>query len=147
MKKKTIIIIIAYSAFLHLALYSNMTAGLSLLDFQKCFAGTEMVERLKSAGITPVNSKIYYDFKTKHKYVENKDDTFSEYSQKGKLLKKIPRNSKVLKDHPYVLPISNDTQLLYTKNNGQGDLNLIVQCADKPHPEGWFLKKALLPIE
>jgi hypothetical protein len=143
MKRVTVLTIIAFTFLLYPAWFSNWGNGPGV---QSCIAGTLIKEKLKITDITH-NSPMYYDVKTNHKYIENNDNTYSEFTQKGVLLKIVRTGSRSLTDHPYIRPISNNTILLYKKKNTDGNPNFRVLYADKPHPKGWYLDKALYPME
>lgn len=85
MKKKIFIIITVFGICMHLSFNSQVITGFSLPGIKKCLAESSIIERLKTSGIIPQQSKIYYDIKTKHIYQENEEGLFSEYNKKGKL--------------------------------------------------------------
>ncbi len=86
----------------------------------------------------------YYDFRTGHKYYKNSDNTYSEYSKKGKMLRAtVPNNLPLLISGKSIVDLNDQSYILYEKKlNGQ-----IIQKtlnAKAEHPNGWYPKQVFL---
>ncbi len=91
---------------------------------------------------------IYVDLATMHRYIKNPDGTYCEYDRKGKLLKTVSSELPLLTGRPHVTPLTSHCYLLYVKKQKSGpDHPVTVKPAKDPHPEGWFLEKALVDLK
>lgn len=86
----------------------------------------------------------YYDVATGHQYIRNQDETFSEYSRKGRLLKSsVPNTLPLLVRGKHIRPIDENSYIMYRcyKSN---DFSTMVLPASQTHPmNGWRCFKLL----
>ncbi len=91
------------------------------------------------------NPNIYFDTKTGHKYIENIDHSFTEYSQKGKLLRNnVPGNLPLLIKNKNVKKVKPNSWFLYEINFSQSLERKILPAANH-HPLDWRCKRLLTP--
>jgi hypothetical protein len=91
--------------------------------------------------IYPATAGIYYDTATGHKYIQNKDHTYSEYSKRGKLLRSdVPNTQPLLTTGKYILEVTPLHFLVYEKKTDQ-ILTQKIMRATNSHPEGWKCKQ------
>lgn len=79
----------------------------------------------------------YYDIATHHKYIRNLDTTYSEYSKRGKLLRKdIPNDFPLLTWGRYVFDLNSENYIEYEKRQ-DSETRKQVLFATQTHPPGW----------
>ncbi len=92
------------------------------------------------AGDLPATAGTYYDTATGHKYIQNEDQTYSEYSKRGELLRSdVPNTQPLLTTGKHVLEVTPEHFLVYEKKIAQ-TLVQKVAVASASHPEGWQCK-------
>ncbi len=90
--------------------------------------------------IRPATAGTYYDTATGHKYIQNKDHTYSEYSQRGELLRSdVPSTQPLLSMGKHVIEVTPKLFLVYEKIIEQTLVQKVVP-ATASHPEGWQCK-------
>ncbi|MDT8379131.1 MAG: hypothetical protein RQ739_09600 [Desulfotignum sp.] len=105
----------------------------------------------KKCGQTLTQNKatedIYVDMATMHRYVKNPDGTYCEYDRTGKFLQTVSSELPLLTKRPHVIAVRSNCYLLYAKKPGlDTDHPVTIRPAGEPHPEGWFLEKALVDL-
>ncbi len=87
-----------------------------------------------------VSGASYFDTATGHKYIKNSDSTYSEYSQKGKLLRSNVANTQPnLASGRNIIEIDDAHLIVYEKQHN----DIVVQQvlpASNHHPQGWRSK-------
>ncbi len=79
----------------------------------------------------------YYDIATGHKYIKNQDETYSEYSKRGKLLRAdVPNTKTLLVSGKYVREVTKDHYLVYEKTQNNETAQKILPASNN-HPKGW----------
>ncbi len=89
----------------------------------------------------------YYDFRTGHKYFKNSDNTYSEYSKLGKMLRtNVPNNLPLLTSGKSIVDLNGQSYILYEKkSNGAILQKILTAMAD--HPQGWYPKQVFLSAQ
>lgn len=101
---------------------------------------------LAGSGQSPAQGQAYYDTATGHKYIRNADDTYSEYSKKGQLLRSdLNPTHPLLISGKYVQEVTPDTYLVYEKLENN-TLQRQVLPAGSEHPDGWRCQELLTEI-
>ncbi len=91
------------------------------------------------------NPNVYFDTKTGHKYIENIDHSFTEYSQKGKLLKNnVSPDLPLLVKSKNIKEVKSDSWFLYETSINQSLKRKILPAANN-HPMDWRCKGLLAP--
>lgn len=98
--------------------------------------------------LTPVvTHDAYFDVATGHKYIKNQDNTYTEFSKKGKLLRKdVPNNHSLLVSGKYIRPMDPCCYLVYEKAGGNRMERKILQ-ASMGHPKEWRCQELLLSVK
>ncbi len=87
----------------------------------------------------------YFDAFTGHKYIKVDNNTYAEYSQKGKFLKNVPSDLPLLVKSSNIYPIPNNGYILYEKAScGISEHKSLSKDTD--HPKGWKAKKILVSL-
>ncbi len=110
--------------------YSNTVSTVS-------FAGKNLI----------ATGAAYYDTATGHKYVKNPDETYTEFTKKGKLFREsVPNHLALLTTNKYIRDLEESCYLLYGRTvNRQPEI--MVLPSTQEHPEGWKCKKMLITME
>jgi hypothetical protein len=88
----------------------------------------------------------YYDIATHHKYIKNPNTTYSEYSKKGKLLRKdVPSDLPLLTSGLYVFDLNPGDYIVYEKRQS-GEIKALVLSAIETHPPGWYSKDSFSSV-
>ena len=90
--------------------------------------------------------KMLYDKRTGHKYIKTGENSYSEYSQKGKYLKSVPSDLPLLANSSGIHPITPDTFILYRKG-GCLDKEYTLLPGVKDHPAGCQSVKVLVALD
>jgi len=91
--------------------------------------------------------EAYFDMATGHQYIKNSDNSYSEYSQRGKLLRTdVPNTQPHLSKSKYITEMDLDSYLVYEKNIAEETVQRILPAADK-HPEGWKCKQIVSAVK
>ncbi len=90
--------------------------------------------------------KMLYDKRTDHKYVKTGENSYSEFSQKGKYLKTVASDLPLLVNSSGVHPITSDTFILY-KKGGCLDKGYTLLPASQKHPAGCQSVKILVALD
>ncbi|MFO7884318.1 MAG: hypothetical protein R6U68_05805 [Desulfobacteraceae bacterium] len=98
---------------------------------------------LKVEAVAP----MYVDLITKHKYVRNADNTYSEFTRKGEFFKKISPDQPHLAQNRYVVPVPENCYLCYSKNKYLENTASMVLKSSQSHPEGWYLENVLVSLD
>lgn len=89
----------------------------------------------------------YFDTATGHKYIKNSNATYSEYSQKGKLLKSSVSNTQPnLASGQHVIEVDQAHFMVYEKKQN----NMVVQQVmpvSNNHPQGWRSKQVVSAVK
>lgn len=89
----------------------------------------------------------YYDTATHHKYVRNPDDTYTEYSKKGKLLRSnVPNHLPLLTSGRYIYDLKPGDFMVYEKRE-KGKRRQQILPATQVHPAGWYAQGSLTAIK
>ena len=91
---------------------------LSLVVCSIFLAGSALaydLEANKGTGINGPMPPMYFDSRTGHKYVKSDDNSYDEFSKKGKFLKTVPADLPLLVSGKKVYPITEDFFILYKK--------------------------------
>lgn len=102
----------------------------------------------KSNQTVPSNKKFYeatanayFDESTGHRYVKNSDNTYREYSLKGKLLRSdVPCYQPHLNLSRYISEMNNDNYLMYEKYEGQKRIQQILP-SNETASDHWRCRK------
>lgn len=93
---------------------------------------------------TTATGKAYFDMATGHKYIQNSDNTYTEYSKKGKLLRNdVPNTQPLLTRGKYITELKADHYLVYEKNQNNIVAQQVLPATSK-HPEGY---KCMMAVE
>lgn len=89
----------------------------------------------------------YYDTATGHKYVQNLDGTYTEFTKKGKIFRKsVPNNLALLTINKYIRDLGENCYLLYERTvNQQPEIMVLPSTQD--HPKGWKCKTMLITMK
>lgn len=90
---------------------------------------------------------VYVDLVTMHRYVKNADGNYAEYCRKGTFIKTVPAELPLLTSRSHVKAVPDNCYLLYVKKQSSGtEDKMVLKTLPDPHPEGWFLEKALVDV-
>lgn len=89
---------------------------------------------------------MYLDTRTGHKYIRMDENSYAEYSKRGKYLKTVPSNLPVLVNNTGIHPITESTYILY-KKGGCGNKEYTLVSGRKNHPEGCQHVKVLVALD
>jgi hypothetical protein len=87
----------------------------------------------------------YFDAATGHRYVKTGEDTYAEYSKKGRFLKTVPSDLPLLTKSRNIHPITQDNYIVYQKRQ-DGKMDCMALPGSQKHPEGWEADKALVSL-
>ncbi|MCP3943817.1 MAG: hypothetical protein GY710_20380 [Desulfobacteraceae bacterium] len=91
--------------------------------------------------------KSYFDTTTGHRYIKNSDNTYNEYSQKGKLLRTDVLNTQPhLSESDRIAEINQDHYMMYEQHKN-GELTRQILPASISHPEGWKCKQMMSTVK
>ncbi len=94
-------------------------------------------------GNSAATKAAYFDVATGHRYQQNSDGTYNEFSRKGALLKSgIPCTATVLTKGPYVRELNDTDYVVYEKYQAGKPVRKIVSAA-RNHPDGWISRDVL----
>ncbi|NOX33442.1 MAG: hypothetical protein GXP56_06855 [Deltaproteobacteria bacterium] len=99
-------------------------------------------------GIRSIATKAaYFDIATGHKYIKNSDNTYAEYSRKGKLLRRgVPNNLPLLISGRYIREMVSGSYLVYEKMEQNKIERQILPMSSK-HPKSWRCKEILMSFK
>ncbi len=90
--------------------------------------------------------EAYIDGVTGHRYVKMDDVAYKEFNKKGEFFRIVPADQPHLTNRRYVRPLAEDCYLLYSKVEGKDSKSMVLK-AEKAHPKGWTLEKALVSLK
>ncbi len=97
--------------------------------------------------IPVVTHDAYFDVATGHKYVTNQDNTYTEFSKKGKMLRKdVPNNRPLLVSGKYIRPMDPGCYLVYEKGGGNR-MERKILLSSRDHPKDWRCRKLLFSLK
>lgn len=95
---------------------------------------------------TTVSGKAYYDTATGHKYIQNDDLTYTEFSKRGKILREnVPNTTPLLVSGKYIIEVKPDHYLVYERRDNTRVIQQ-VRPASERHPEGWHCKQLVSAV-
>lgn len=86
------------------------------------------------------------DSRTGHKYVKKGEDSYAEFSKKGKYLKTVPADLPLLINSNHIYPVTEGTYIFYT-NNSTGKDGMTVLPELHKHPNGYKSLKMLVALD
>ncbi len=124
--------------------------GMATIYFS-AFSAWGADQKEKKCGQTLTQNKatedIYVDMATMHRYIKNPDGTYCEYDRGGKFLRNVSSELPLLTKRTHVIPVRSHCYLLYVKKPGLDSAHPVtIKPAGEPHPDGWFLEKALVDL-
>ncbi len=91
--------------------------------------------------------EAYFDMATGHQYIKNSENTYAEYSQRGKLLRTdVPNTQPHLAKSKYITEMDHQSYLVYEKNITGGTNQQILPASSK-HPEGWRCRQIVSGVK
>lgn len=115
-----------------LVLISMCIIALSLAPAASLFGG--------DSGQPIVSGDAYFDTATGHKYIKNSNATYSEYSQKGKLLRSsVPNSQPNLASGQNIIEIDQAHLMVYEKKQNDMVVQQVLPVSNN-HPQGWRSK-------
>ncbi|WP_022665054.1 hypothetical protein [Desulfospira joergensenii] len=100
-----------------------------------------------SSSSSMATKEAYFDIATGHKYIKNTDNTYMEYSRKGKLLRNdVPNTLPLLTRGRYIREIRGDAYLVYEKSGNPRKQQQILPASSR-HPRGWQCKDMLVTVK
>ena len=113
-------------------LISMCIIALSLAPAASLFGG--------DSGQPIVSGAVYFDTATGHKYIKNSNATYSEYSQKGKLLRSNVANTQPnLSTGQNIIEIDDAHFMVYEKKQNDMVVQQVLPVSNS-HPQGWRSK-------
>ncbi|MCD4722555.1 MAG: hypothetical protein K8S13_22265 [Desulfobacula sp.] len=92
-----------------------------------------------------VTGNGYFDTLTGHRYIKKDDNTYTEYTKKGKFLKTVASDQPLLNKRRSVYPITRDSYVLYEKFS-DGKIIYLSLPGLEAHPKGWKANKILVSL-
>ncbi len=115
---------------------------IALLIFMPVFSSWAGQEECRET-VKQATACFYFDIATGHKYIQNSDGTYMEFSKKGDLLKNnLPNTMPLLVSGKYIRPLADGCFLLYERYEAGNHIQKVLP-ADQNHPGGWLAKDVL----
>lgn len=90
--------------------------------------------------------EAYFDTATGHKYIKNSDTTYSEFSKKGRLIRKdVPNSLPLLVSNKNIVEVQRTHFIVYEKSRGKNLRQKILPATER-HPIGWKSVQVMSPI-
>jgi hypothetical protein len=97
--------------------------------------------------LQPATADAYFDIATGHKYIKNKDTTYSEYSKRGKLLRSnVPNSLPLLISGKSIIEVTPKHYLVYEKHQNNDVAQKVLPASSK-HPSGWECKQMVSTVQ
>ncbi len=97
--------------------------------------------------LNQAKADTYFDIATGHKYIKNTDNTYSEYSKRGKLLRSdVPNTLPLRVSGKYIHEVTPNHYLVYEKQS-YNDLAQKILPGTSLHPDGWQCKKLMSQVQ
>ncbi|THB78226.1 MAG: hypothetical protein D3926_13730 [Desulfobacteraceae bacterium] len=89
----------------------------------------------------------YFDTATGHKYLRNQDNTYTEFSRRGKVLKtSVPNTLPLLVSGRNIIELNKDSYLVYEKGFSSKTEQQVLPSWEK-HPDNWQCKDVLFTAD